>query len=105
MYHANTNTYLHHRAGVYPPALNCVLTIYVFQKLLPRIFVGNKVEGTLFSGNVVVSDQIIAVQIADIKEPSGQFYKRLIARICELAGLVRVADFNGNSILVPVVAG
>ena len=64
-----------------------------------------EVKGTLLTGNVVVADHIAAIQSADFAQPSGQFYKRLIARICELAGLVRVADFNGNSILVPVVAG
>ena len=94
MYHANTNNYLHHRAGVYPPALNCVLTIYVFQKLLPRIFVGNKVEGALLSSYVVVANDVTAVQIANVTQPSGQFYEGLIGCICKLAGFVRVADFN-----------
>ena len=65
----------------------------------------HEIERTLLSGNIIVPDHIVAVQITDIKGPSGQFYKRLIARICELAGLVRVADFNGNSILIPVVTG
>ena len=65
----------------------------------------HKIERTLFSGNVVVSDHIIAVQIADIKEPSGQFYEGLIGCVCKLAGCVRVADFDGDGILVPVVTG
>lgn len=105
MYHANTNNYLHHRAGVYPPALKYVSTSYIFQELLPRIFVGDKVERALLSGYVIVPDHIVAVQITDIEEPSSELYQGLIACVGELAGLVRVADFDRNGILVPVVTG
>ena len=80
-------------------------SVYDLQEFLPSILMYNKVEGTLFSGNVVVPDHIVAVQITDIEEPSSELYQGLIACVGELAGFVRVADFDGNGILVPVIAG
>lgn len=54
---------------------------------------------------VLVADYIVAVQITDFTQPSGQFYQGLIGCICKFTGFVRVADFDGNGIFVPVVTG
>ena len=65
----------------------------------------HEIQRTLFSGDVIVANDVTAIQITGFTKPSGQFYKGLIACICKLAGLVRVADFDGDGILVPVVTG
>ena len=67
-----------------PPALKYTLSIYIFQELFPRIFVGHEVKRALFPGYVIVTNDIVAVQITDFTQPSGQFYEGLIACVGEL---------------------
>ena len=85
--------------------LPLLYSLYISLKLLPSILVGHEIKRTFLSGNVIVSDHIVAVQITDFTQPNSQFYKGLIRRVSKLAGFVRVADFNGNSVFVSVVAG
>ena len=80
-------------------------SVYDLQEFLPSILMDNKVEGTLLSGYVIVANDVAAIQITDFTQPNSQLYQGLIACVGELTGLVRVADFNGDSILVPVAAG
>lgn len=51
------------------------LSSNILLELLPCTLMRNKVERTLLSGYVIVSDYIIAVQIASLTQPGGQFDK------------------------------
>ena len=65
----------------------------------------HEIQRTLLSGYVIVANDIVTIQIAYFTQPCGQFHKGFIRSLCELTGFVRVADFNGNGVLVPVVTG
>ena len=94
-------------ALVYTQALLAPLQLVcnIAFELFPRILMGNKIKRTLLSGYVIVANDIVTIQIAYFTQPSGQFYQGLIGCICKLARFVRVADFDGNGILVSVIAG
>lgn len=81
------------------------LSSNILLELLPCTLMRNKVERTLLSGYVVVANDVIATHIANLTQPCGQFYEGLIGCVCKLTGFIRVADFNGNGVLVPVIAG
>ena len=78
---------------------------YVSFELLPDIFVGYKIEWALFSRDVVMADDVAFIQAANITKPCGQLYQGFVCGICEFTGSVRVADLDGNRVLIPVVAG
>lgn len=65
----------------------------------------DEIKRTLFSGDVIVANDIVAIQVAGFTQPCGQFYVGLVGCIGELPGIIRVADFDGYGVLIPVIAG
>ena len=78
---------------------------YVLFELLPLVFMFHIIFGTVFSGNIMMADQVVRGQIQLITEPGSQPDQGIVGLLAEFAAVIRMADFDGQGVEITGSSG
>ena len=78
---------------------------YIFVKCFPFFRMVHKILRTDLARHIIMTDDIVRLQIKLNTEVRAQIHQRLICTVIKFSGLVRMTALDGDRVAVPVVGG
>ena len=72
-------------------------------KVLPSFFMLHKIAGAFLSGNVIMPDNVLFLEIKILSQPPGQLHQSGVSLRRKRAALIRMAALDGNRVIIAVV--